>query len=373
MYSKSVDEIHEDPTNPRFQSNEGYTEQSLKELAEDILERGLLNPLTVTPHPDLPNQFLLISGHRRLRAAKLAGLRKVPVVVRITNDLKGDQIAENIHRADLNHVEIASIIEGMKNDGLSVRDIARRLHKSVGYVSNYQRYLKCSEKYRRLISEGMVSDVTAIPVLDKASRVDEAAIDELIANAREEGEMITLARANRFLEIVKLAKQEKDGLLHILEPKDWTRRFDQDSLENVEDVKDEEEEDEDFSNGETSTDSPSVYSSSNNGVEVTEDCSIVDEEDDGNANANVEVDDEDDTYVDDVGEEKPTVPPAFVDSASDRQYFKLTQRMIVVVDGRRGEIVMRCTDNKMVKVEFERGRWEELNLMTSNVRVIGVG
>lgn len=126
-----VDLIKFDETQPRKEFNE----EKLKELSESIKIYGILQPLTVRESKD---GFILVAGERRLRAAKLAGLQKVPVVVNNSTDdekILEIQLVENLQRVDLNSYEKAIAIAVLRDSyNLSVRDIAAKLSISKSAV-----------------------------------------------------------------------------------------------------------------------------------------------------------------------------------------------------------------------------------------------
>lgn len=113
----------------------------VSELAASITEHGILQPLVVTETED-PDQFLLLAGHRRLAAARKAGLQEVPVIIRRgigNNDPEHlvVMLVENCQRRDLNPVEKAEAYSALRNRGLSVPEIARRTGVAAGTVYYY--------------------------------------------------------------------------------------------------------------------------------------------------------------------------------------------------------------------------------------------
>src|SRR5690348_14786788 len=100
-----LDSIDEDPAQPRRE----FDEQSLKELAETIVLRGVRQPISVRPHPDHPKRWILNTGARRLRAARLAGRTDIPAFVDTTSD-SYDQVIENEQRESLKPIELALFV-----------------------------------------------------------------------------------------------------------------------------------------------------------------------------------------------------------------------------------------------------------------------
>lgn len=137
----------------------------LTDLARSIREHGILQPLTVTEHPD--GGYLLIAGHRRLGAALLAGLTNVPVVIRHGVDEATQlvlMLVENCQRRDLNAIEKAEAYGALANRGLNQMEIARRVGVSPATVSHYLTLLELPEHERVELREGRIhlSDAMAM-------------------------------------------------------------------------------------------------------------------------------------------------------------------------------------------------------------------
>jgi len=127
----SIDSIEANP----FQPRQTFDEQKLKELAESIKQHGFFGHLLVRQKSRVNE---LVYGERRLRAAKLAKLDKVPVVIQDLTDQQMMEIAltENVQRDDLQPVEEAHAYRKMQKElGYSIRDIGKKIGKSIGYVS----------------------------------------------------------------------------------------------------------------------------------------------------------------------------------------------------------------------------------------------
>lgn len=128
--SAAIDTLEPDPDQPRTH----FDDSELQSLADSLAERGILQPIIVRPLVE--GRYVIVAGERRWRAAKLAGLGEVPIVVRDQSD-SYDQMVENIQRADLRHSEIAKWIVERLDDGEKAADIARRLGRSKVWVSRY--------------------------------------------------------------------------------------------------------------------------------------------------------------------------------------------------------------------------------------------
>jgi ParB family chromosome partitioning protein len=155
----SVNEIKlsEIETNP-FQPRTDFDEQALKELADSIKLQGLIQPITVRRLN--ANSYQLISGERRFRASKLAGLTQVPAYVRTANDQQMLEMAliENIQREDLNAIEVALSFQRMIDEcSLKQDELGERVSKNRSTVTNYLRLLKLPPAIQASIRDGQIS------------------------------------------------------------------------------------------------------------------------------------------------------------------------------------------------------------------------
>ena len=144
-----IDRIEANPENPRLV----FEELALEELAASIREHGVLQPVLVRPRG--PNQFQLVAGERRWRAARIAGLVAIPALVEELDDDVALEIAviENLQREDLSPLEEASIYDRMiKDHGYSVRKLAQKLGKDKGYLENRLRLADAPQEVRDLVS-----------------------------------------------------------------------------------------------------------------------------------------------------------------------------------------------------------------------------
>jgi ParB family chromosome partitioning protein len=135
----SIDSIDANPFQPRTR----FDEQALEELASSIKELGIVQPLTVRESPN--GRFQLIAGERRLRAARIAGLTKVPAYVRTADDQAMLELAlvENIQREDLDAVEVAISYQRLIEEcRLTQEQLSDRVGKQRSTVANYLRLLK---------------------------------------------------------------------------------------------------------------------------------------------------------------------------------------------------------------------------------------
>jgi len=144
-------------TNP-FQPRENFDETSLNELAQSILEQGIIQPLTVRKMGY--DKYQLISGERRLKAAKIAGIETVPCYIRVANDeqMLEWSLIENIQRENLNAIEIAiSYNRLIEECSLSQEQLSKQVGKNRSTVNNYLRLLKLPAEIQAALRDGSVS------------------------------------------------------------------------------------------------------------------------------------------------------------------------------------------------------------------------
>ena len=135
----SISKIEVNPFQPRG----NFSETSLKELTDSIIEQGIIQPITVRKLGF--DKYQLISGERRYRASKNAGLKEIPTYIRVANDEQMLEMAlvENIHRENLNSMEIAISYQRLIEEcNLSQQKLSERVGKNRTTVSNYIRLLK---------------------------------------------------------------------------------------------------------------------------------------------------------------------------------------------------------------------------------------
>ncbi|QTX06065.1 ParB/RepB/Spo0J family partition protein [Agromyces archimandritae] len=137
-----------------------FDEDDLAELVHSVREFGVLQPIVVRPHPDLPEQYELIMGERRLRASKAAGRETIPAVIKDTadEDMLRDALLENLHRSELNPLEEASAYQQLLEDfGITQEALADRIGRSRPQISNTLRLLKLPEPVQVRVAAGVLS------------------------------------------------------------------------------------------------------------------------------------------------------------------------------------------------------------------------
>lgn len=158
----SIDSIKANRYQPRME----FDESALEELKESVKEFGVLQPLLVRKLS--ADSYELIAGERRLRAAKLAGLKEVPVDVREFNNEEIAQIAliENIQRENLNAMEEAKAYERlMKEFKLTQETVAKKVGRSRSHIANFLRLLNLAEQVQAYVANGSLSMGQAKPLL----------------------------------------------------------------------------------------------------------------------------------------------------------------------------------------------------------------
>ena len=160
------------------QPRRSFDEDALAELAASIQQHGVISPITLRKNED--GTYMIIAGERRWRAAKLAGLREVPVLVREYDDRQVSEIAliENLQREDLNPLEEAGAYRALMDTyGLTQEEVAERVSKGRASVANALRLLNLSEPVQAMVREGTLSvgHAKVLLGLETAAQQEEAA------------------------------------------------------------------------------------------------------------------------------------------------------------------------------------------------------
>lgn len=157
-----IDEILPNP----FQPRQDFSADEMIELTTSIKEYGIIEPLIVRINNQ--DKFELIAGERRLRAAQMAGLTEVPVILKDYDDKKTAQIAliENLQRSNLNAIEEAHAYKSLTEKFSMTQDeVARKVGKSRSHIANFMRLLKLTKPIQELISIGKLNMGQAKPLL----------------------------------------------------------------------------------------------------------------------------------------------------------------------------------------------------------------
>lgn len=175
-----VEQVVPNPRQPRTH----FDLSALEDLASSIKEHGVIQPLIVSKN-ETGAGYILIAGERRLQASKLAGLTKVPVIVRQTTDQQKLELAliENIQRADLNPLEEANAYQQLSDEfRLSHEEIALRVGKSRVAVTNTLRLLKLSAPIQQALVDGRISEGHARALLSLVTPQAQAAALQTVIN-----------------------------------------------------------------------------------------------------------------------------------------------------------------------------------------------
>jgi ParB family transcriptional regulator, chromosome partitioning protein len=200
-----------------FQPRLGMAETALADLAASIREHGVLQPILVRPKPGLPGSFEIIGGERRWRAAQLAQLHEVPVVVRDLDDRAAlaAALVENLQREDLNALEEARGYRRLMDEfGLSQDALGQAVGKSRSHVANTVRLLALPEKVQGFLSRGVLTAGHARALLtseDPAKLAEQVAARGLSVRQTEalvaSGERSKLRRASADADTRALERQ----------------------------------------------------------------------------------------------------------------------------------------------------------------------
>jgi ParB family transcriptional regulator, chromosome partitioning protein len=173
------------------QPRSSFPEAGIRELAASIQEVGILQPLVVRP---TPGGFELIAGERRLRAAKEAGLERVPVLIRQAGEDESMELAlvENLQRENLSPLETAAAYQTLMDGfGLTQERLARRLGKSRAAVTNTLRLVHLPERIQALLGDGKLSEGHARALLgleteEQMTRLAQQVVDEKLSVRKTE-------------------------------------------------------------------------------------------------------------------------------------------------------------------------------------------
>jgi ParB family chromosome partitioning protein len=221
VFWMELERIKPNPYQPRRE----FDEISLKELADSIKEYGVLQPIVVMrTQNDFtagPVEYELLAGERRLRAAKIAGLSQIPIIIRSepSSKLKLEMaLVENLQREDLNPMEKAIAFKRLMDEfGLLQREVAAKVGKSRESVANTMRLLSLPKDMQDAVARGAISEGHTRPLLMLAEHKDEqkALYEDMVTKniSVREAELlsrnIAIERARTFLDPVMKNLQEQ--------------------------------------------------------------------------------------------------------------------------------------------------------------------
>ena len=211
----NISSISANPNQPR----KSFDDEALEGLAESIKNQGILQPLTV--EEIVPGQYSIIAGERRYRAAKLAGLDKVPVIISKMPEVRRIEasLIENIQREDLNAIEEAAAYDYLiKKSGYTQEEVAKKVGKSRSSIANSLRLLVLSDEIKDDVISGAMSAGHARAILSLVNPSDRVLLREKIINegiSVREAESLADAynKGQKLIAKKKTVKKDEDILL----------------------------------------------------------------------------------------------------------------------------------------------------------------
>ena|GEM_PF-306728 len=204
-----VAEVHPNPYQPR----QNFDPQTLQELADSIKTYGVLQPIIVRKIEE--KNFELIAGERRLRAAKIINLEKIPAIIREYTDLQASEIAiiENVQRQNLNAIEEAQAYQRLIEEfGYTQEKIAKKIGLSRSQVANTIRLLKLAPQIRELVSQGKLSTGQVRPLLSLESEELQLKAAEMVLEENLTAKAVELFM-REFKKTINLSETELQNIL----------------------------------------------------------------------------------------------------------------------------------------------------------------
>lgn len=197
----SLDDIITNPNQPRT----NFDSKALEELSTSIKQLGLIQPITVRKNGD---KYDLISGERRYRASKLAGLKKLPAFVRLANDQELLEMAlvENIQRRDLDPIEIALSFEKLIEEiHITQENLSNRVGKDRSTITNYLRLLKLSPIIQTGIRDNIISMGHGRALISLEDQAEQLSVYEQIVK-----EQLSVRQTEALIRTLKKPKTKKE-------------------------------------------------------------------------------------------------------------------------------------------------------------------
>lgn len=363
FYDFDVDLISPDPNQPR----KNFDEDALQELADDLKKNGLIQPIVVRDDPDNVGKFIVVAGERRLKAAKLAGFKKIRSILSTydNSQLGYVQIAENAKRDNLKFYEMAEFIVSRSDAGEKQADIAEKLGLSKTKLSEFMIWKDAPEFLKKAKEK-----FNAIRAFYDAVKLNEEHPDEL-SEFIEKNETISktdisnfrkkiLEKENQITEGNSVSEDDKNQMLADFFGSrvegDATDEEDSTSLENdsTEDSFEEPANASDYESDDTEEESSEATTDDFSSDDSAESAEI--------SNSAPTFQDEAFSGVDTSINESESESLADTDFDSETKSKKLKHPVFVgTVDGREAEIVLEMpTTDGMVKVKYEDGSLDEV-------------
>ncbi len=188
----------------REQPRKDFNEEQLEELAQSIRHYGILQPLLVQKKDDF---YEIIAGERRWRAAKLAGLKEVPVVIREYNKQQAMEISliENVQRENLNPIEEAFAYQRLMEEfHLKQEEIAERVSKNRSTITNSMRLLNLTPEVQKMLIEGLISSGHARALLAVGDAEQQVELAKKIVDGR-----LSVREVEKAVKLIGKARKEK--------------------------------------------------------------------------------------------------------------------------------------------------------------------
>lgn len=357
FYDFDIDIVSPDPNQPR----KNFDEAALQELADDLKKNGLIQPIVVREDPDNVGKFIVVAGERRLKAAKLAGFKKIRSLLSTydNSQLGYVQIAENAKRDNLKFYEMAEFIVSRADAGEKQADIAEKLGTSKSQVNLYMIW-KVAPDYLKDIKERFVSIRTFYEITKLSEKFPDEVKSFIVTEEGELGRDDVAALKKKLTapdtETNSAENSEPEVLNPAFEITSETSEEDSTSLENDStgdsfeepaNASDYEPDDTEDESSETTTDD---FSSDDSAESVK--------------NSNIEPAFHGEAFsgVDTSINESEAESLADTDFETETKSKKLKHPVFVgTVDGREAEIVMEMpTTDGMVKIKYEDGSLDEV-------------
>ncbi|TRW98782.1 ParB/RepB/Spo0J family partition protein [Paracoccus sp. M683] len=212
-----IEQLSPNPDQPR----RDFQPEALQELAQSLKARGVLQPLIVRPHPRDDGLYQIVAGERRWRAAQLAQLHELPVIIKDLTDTEVLEIAliENIQRADLNAIEeAASFRQLMDRFGHTQEQLAEALNKSRSHIANLLRLLNLPDQVQVWLKEGKLTagHARALVTAPNATQLARKVIERGLS-VRETEKLVRDLTAPQAARPASRASAEKDADTRVLE------------------------------------------------------------------------------------------------------------------------------------------------------------
>ena len=175
LTSLPIELIKPNPLQPR----KNFSKETLNELAASIKDRGILQPIIVRPVKNKDNEWEIIAGERRWKAAQLAGFHEVPVSIK---DIKDEDVAiialiENIQRENLSPIEEALGYKTLMNKfSITQEELGLKMRRSRAYITNFIRLLSLPEEVQKLLAEKLISVGQVRPIIGNKNSIELAHI-----------------------------------------------------------------------------------------------------------------------------------------------------------------------------------------------------